>query len=128
METIHRSGQGLLEVINDVLDYSKIEAGKLDLQSHSFDLRQIIEDALDLHAARAHAKALEVACRIPPAMHVRYRGDDVRIRQVINNLLGNAIKFTDRGEIVIRAEEQRDGSVHRVRVTVSDSGIGPHTQ
>ena len=124
VETIHRSGQGLLEVINDVLDYSKIEAGKLDLQSHSFDLRQIIEDALDLHAARAHAKALEVACRIPPAMHVRYRGDDVRIRQVINNLLGNAIKFTDRGEIVIRAEEQRDGSVHRVRVTVSDSGIG----
>ncbi len=124
VETIHRSGQGLLEVINDVLDYSKIEAGKLDLQSHSFDLRQIIEDALDLHAARAHAKALEVACQIPPAMQVRYRGDDVRIRQIINNLLGNAIKFTDRGEIVIRAEEERDGSVHRVRVTVSDSGIG----
>lgn len=100
-ETIHSSAETLLNIINDILDFSKIEAGKLELEQIDFDLRQTVEEVADLLAERAHKKGLELACRIHHDVPTAVHGDPHRLRQILTNLIGNAIKFTERGEVVI---------------------------
>jgi TMAO reductase system sensor TorS len=121
-ETITRSATGLLEIINDILDFSKIEAGKLELEDIEFALREIIEETIEILVLRARAKGLELRCEIDPSVPAAVRGDPVRLRQVLINLAGNAIKFTETGEVVVRvAALDADG---RLRFEVSDTGIG----
>lgn len=124
-ETIRDSGAALLRVINDILDFSKIEAGKLHLESLDLGLRDTAEDVARLLATQAHAKGLEITIAIDPAFPVLVRGDAGRIRQVLLNLGGNAIKFTERGEVNLEAKlvEQR-GRDLLVRFEVRDTGIG----
>ena len=124
-ETIRRSGENLLTVINDILDFSKIEAGKLELETIDFGLRNTVSETLGLFAERAHVKGLELAHLVAFDVPDALRGDPGRLTQVLNNLLGNAIKFTERGEVVLRvklASEAKDEA--RVRFEVTDTGIG----
>jgi len=124
-ETISASAETLLSVINDILDFTKIEAGKLELEELDFDLRSTLEDAAELLALRAHEKGLEFICRIDPEVHTFLRGDPGRLRQILINLGNNAIKFTSKGEVVIEAkvESETDDRL-KVRVEVRDTGIG----
>ena len=131
LDTIRRSGETLLNLINDILDFSKIESGRLELESAPFSLRELVEDIGELFAPRAHAMGLELACDLPPEFHERVRGDAGRLRQVLVNLVGNAIKFTPRGEVVVGlVVESEFSSQQRVRLYVRDTGIGiaPHQQ
>jgi len=124
-EIVHSSADALLGVINDILDYSKVEAGKLELEILDFDLRCTLEDVVDVLAVSAHPKGLELACRIQPDVPALVRGDPGRLRQVLVNLLNNAVKFTDKGEVLVRAELQReDDRLALVRFSVTDTGIG----
>ncbi|MBI3868455.1 MAG: response regulator [Verrucomicrobia bacterium] len=124
-ETVKSSADTLLDIINDILDFSKVEAGKLTLENIDFDLREIAEQATDLLAERAHGKRLEVACMIDTSLPTRLRGDPHRLRQILLNLLGNAIKFTERGEILVEASLLRDSTdAAEIRLSVSDSGMG----
>jgi len=121
-DTITRSAAGLLEIINDILDFSKIEAGKLELEHIEFALREIIEETIEILVLRARAKGLELRCEIEPSVPAAVCGDPGRLRQVLINLAGNAIKFTEAGEVVVRvAALDTDG---RLRFEVSDTGIG----
>ena len=123
--TIHRSGETLLSIINDILDFSKIEAGKLELQSIPFDLRQLIEELGMMFAERAHRAGLDFSCIFPPDAHAAYRGDPDRLRQVLTNLIGNALKFTQQGEVVVRVSvDATDGPQARIRFEVRDTGVG----
>ncbi|HUP69260.1 MAG TPA: response regulator [Acidimicrobiales bacterium] len=123
--TARASGEALLGVINDILDFSKIEAGQIDLEEIDFDLRTAVEESLDLVAASAHAKDLEVAAIIDPAVPVEVRGDPGRLRQIIINLLANAVKFTDDGEVIVSvAVVSEAGDTVELRIEVSDTGIG----
>jgi PAS domain S-box-containing protein len=122
---VKTSANSLLTLINDILDFSKIEAGKLDIEMIDFSFRQSLGETLKTLAFRAHGKGLELAWRVPPGVPERLRGDIGRLRQVLVNLLGNALKFTERGEVVLevetKAEESRSVELHfRVR----DTGIG----
>ena len=124
-EIVRTSGEALLALINDILDFSKIEAGKLDLETLDFDLRTTVEDTVEMLAIRAHEQGLEMNSLIEPTIPCLLRGDPGRLRQVLVNLVGNAIKFTPRGEIAIRAklvEETTDQVT--LSFTVSDTGIG----
>jgi len=121
-ETISRSAESLLQIINDILDFSKIEAGKLELGRHEFDLRETVEEAIDLFAGRAHAKGLELACIVESDVPSHVSGDPMRLRQVLTNLVGNAIKFTDAGEVVVRVRVL-DAADH-LSFEVRDTGIG----
>ncbi len=124
-ETIRLSADALLTLINDILDFSKIEAGQLDLEILDFDLRTAVEDVTDMMAMRAHEKGLEITCLVHPETPSRVRGDPGRIRQILINLAGNAIKFTERGEVFIRVSpEEEDVARVRVRFEVTDTGIG----
>ena len=124
-EIARNSADSLLTIINDILDFSKIEAGKLDLETLDFDLRTTIEDANDTLALRAQEKGLEFVCVIDPEVPSLLSGDPGRIRQVLNNLIGNAIKFTDEGEVVVRLRlDQEDDCRATVRFEVIDTGIG----
>lgn len=124
-ETVRNSGEVLLDVINDILDYSKIEAGRVELEILDFDLRDCIEGAMELLAARAHSKGLEMLSFIASDVPTSLRGDPGRLRQVLLNFLSNAVKFTERGEIVVRVScgRKMDSDVV-VRFDVSDTGIG----
>jgi CheY-like chemotaxis protein/HPt (histidine-containing phosphotransfer) domain-containing protein len=124
-EAIAASGEALLTIIDDILDFSKIEAGKLELDPTDFDLREAIERACGMLAARAHEKGLELAVAIAPEVPALVHADAVRLRQVLTNLVANAIKFTAAGEVVVRAsaEPASDGEA-LVRVEISDTGIG----
>jgi signal transduction histidine kinase/DNA-binding response OmpR family regulator len=123
--TIRSSAEGLMTVINDILDFSKIEAGKMTVERVNFDLRQLLEEVADLLAPRASAKRLELACAVPPALPEHVVGDPHRIRQVLINLLGNGIKFTDVGRVTLEADVVTETPTHaRIRLTVRDTGIG----
>ncbi len=123
--TIFKSGQSLLSVINDILDFSKIEAGKLELQFSAFDLREVVEDVLELVAESAHKKGIEISALLPPDAHVAYQGDASRVRQILINLLGNAIKFTSEGEVKLTVTSDDNGvNQSLLRFEVSDTGIG----
>ena len=125
LEMVKVSGDSLLTIINDILDFSKIESGKLELEEIDFDLRTTLENATDMLAVRAHDKGLELTCHIKPDVRTALAGDPSRLRQIIVNLAGNAIKFTEEGEIVIHAEAEKeeDCSV-LLHFMVSDTGIG----
>ncbi len=124
-ETIRSSGEALLTVIGDILDLSKIEAGKLALELTEFDLRALMEEVADLVAAGAHRKGLEINCRIAEEVPRRLVGDPVRIRQVLTNLAGNAVKFTERGSVDLEASVLAEGEREAtLRVQVRDTGIG----
>lgn len=125
-EVVRSSGDALLHVIDDILDYSKIEAGRLELESEPFDLRECVEQALDIVAPRASEKSVELGCLIDdddvPAGIV---GDSTRLRQVLLNLLSNAVKFTEDGEVVVDVGAEPAGSGRfRLRLAVRDTGIG----
>ena len=125
LDLVKSSAESLMRVINDILDYSKIEAGKLDLDPVEFQLRDALEDTLKTLALRAHRKGLELTCEIGADVPVRVIGDPGRLRQVIVNLVGNAIKFTEAGEVVVRAQLQKsvaDG--FQLHFEVADTGIG----
>jgi signal transduction histidine kinase/CheY-like chemotaxis protein/HPt (histidine-containing phosphotransfer) domain-containing protein len=124
-ETARQSGEALLSVINDVLDFSKIEAGKVELEIIDFDLSEIVEGAAAIVAVRAAEKDLELASFVEHELPQRMRGDPSRLRQVLTNLASNAVKFTERGEVVLRAKRQSGGEgAPRVRFEVEDTGIG----
>ncbi|MFZ1986338.1 MAG: ATP-binding protein, partial [Desulfatitalea sp.] len=125
VETGKRSADGLLTIINDILDFSKIEAGKLDLEILDFDLRKAMAEMVELPAMQAHQKGLEFAYRVDIDIPSLLRGDPGRLRQVITNLAGNAIKFTKTGEVVIWITPQEQTELHvNVRFEVRDTGIG----
>jgi PAS domain S-box-containing protein len=124
VRTIESSGESLLSIINDILDYSKIEAGRIELETSPFDLRQCMEDSLDLFAARAVEKKIELICRMGPEVPRDVIGDAARLRQILVNLIGNALKFTDRGEILVSVEGETVDSRQRLNFAVRDTGIG----
>jgi two-component system, sensor histidine kinase and response regulator len=124
-ETARRSGDALLSVINDILDFSKIESGKLVLEHTPFDFLTVLEDVLNLFAQTAHGKGLTLASLVSPEVPLNLEGDPGRLRQVLVNLVANAIKFTDQGQVVVRVqrlEEQQSSLL--LRIEVEDSGIG----
>ena len=122
---VQTSAQALLQVINDILDFSKIEAGRIELETLSFDLRATVGRALKPLALRAHEKGLELVCAVHPAVPEHVVGDPGRLRQVLVNLVGNAVKFTEQGEVVVRIElqgtEADDVVLH---IVVRDTGVG----
>ena len=125
VETIRQSGDMLLTVINDILDFSKIEAGKLALESHAFDLRQVLEEVGEMLASKAAASGIDLVVHYPPDTPRFFLGDAGRIRQVVTNLAGNAVKFTASGHVLIAAECQSQEELRaQVRVSVRDTGIG----
>jgi len=124
-EIVRSSGQALLAVINDILDFAKIEARKLTLDTADFDLRTVLEDAAAVLAIKASEKGLELTCELEPGTPSLLRGDCGRVRQVLVNLLGNAVKFTAQGEVAIRVRSEAEGErTATLRFTVSDTGIG----
>lgn len=128
---IRSSADALLAVINDILDFSKIEAGKLDVDLVPFDLTSALDETIASFAPRAHQKGLELACRVSPGVPAQVVGDPGRLRQILVNLLGNALKFTTQGEVVLRVEDEaRTGERVTLHFSVSDTGIGiaPETQ
>lgn len=130
-ETVQRSGRSLLGIINDILDFSKIEAGKLDLENIEFDLHQTVEDAVELLAERAQSKGLELDCALPVNLIPRVKGDPLRLGQVLTNLIGNAIKFTERGEVAVSVSavgETEDSVTLRFDVTDTGPGIDQEAQ
>ncbi len=126
-ETIRQCGEALLQLINDVLECSKIEAGKLELECLDFNLRTTVEQVLAQFAERAETKGLELTGLVHAAVPTALKGDPGRLRQILTNLVANAVKFTDKGEVTLQAyleEDQSDTAV--IRFEVSDSGIGIH--
>jgi two-component system sensor histidine kinase/response regulator len=124
-ETVRSCAEGLLEIVNDILDFSKIEAGKLDLEPLVFDLREVVEDALAMAGPKANAKGLELACLLAEDLPRTFVGDSGRVRQVLVNLVGNAVKFTERGQVIVRVgyEGASEGKC-LLTFEVEDSGIG----
>lgn len=122
--TIHGSGEALLKLLNDILDFSKMDAGKVGLEEIDFDLRTVVEGAVALLGEKAQAKDLELLCRFAPDLPSVWRGDPDRLRQILLNLISNAVKFTDRGEIQVTAEAISGETGLLVRISVSDTGIG----
>jgi PAS domain S-box-containing protein len=124
-QTVWSSGDLLLSVVNDILDFSKLTAGKMSLDNREFDLATAAEAAVESLAARAKAKHLELALAIDPEVPQNLRGDPNRLRQVLINLIGNAIKFTDHGEVVVRVKAIETSALHTIlRFTITDTGIG----
>jgi PAS domain S-box-containing protein len=124
-DLVKRSADSLLGIINDILDFSKIEAGRLEMERLDFDLRTTLDDMNDILAVRAFEKGLDFSCLIEPEVPSLLRGDPGRLRQILTNLIGNAIKFTHEGQITLNvAVDQEDEGMASVRFTVKDSGIG----
>jgi signal transduction histidine kinase/CheY-like chemotaxis protein len=124
-DTVRRSGEALLTVINDILDFSKLEAGKMQIESVPFDLRQVIEDVNEMLAPQAEDRGLDLVLEYPASLAHRFLGDGGRVRQVVTNLVGNAIKFTERGQVWITvACGARSAERANLRVLVRDSGVG----
>ena len=124
-ETIRTSGDSLLSIINDILDYSKIEAGKVDLENIDFNLRVAMDEVTDLAAIKVHEKGLEYVAMVHPEVPSLLCGDTGRLRQILINLVGNAIKFTEKGEVVVKATLEDENTTHAtIRFSVTDTGIG----
>ncbi len=129
VRTARNSAESLLGVLNDILDFSKIEAGKLQLESIDFDVRELAEEVTALLAKQAHAKGIELLCNVPSDLPPRVRGDPTRLRQVLVNLVGNALKFTQKGEVALSVAQ--DGTGERgiaLSFEVRDTGIGMSTE
>ena len=129
LQNVRKSADGLLNIINDILDFSKIEAGKLTIEHAPFNLEELVEETVDILAVKTFEKKLEMVFNIEPGLPSQFYGDAVRIKQILVNLMGNAIKFTERGEIVVsvrseRAIEQDGKSVMPLHISVRDTGIG----
>jgi len=128
VETIHNSGDTLLTLINDILDFSKIEAGKLEIQSALIDLRDLVERTAEQLAERAQRKGLNLLVDYPPSVPTTVSGDPIRIRQIVTNLLGNAIKFTQEGEVSVQVTLESPASGQdepaRIKIAVIDTGSG----
>ena len=130
LQSVAKSSYNLLDVINDILDFSKMEAGKLRIDEQPFNLSKSVEDTIDVLSIQAHKKNLELVCKIEPALPLEFIGDATRIKQVLINLLGNALKFTNEGEIVI--DVQKKGEIYSkesdkyldLNISVKDTGIG----
>jgi signal transduction histidine kinase/DNA-binding response OmpR family regulator len=123
--TIQASAEALLSIINDILDFSRLEAGRLDFDRHPFEVGQLVEGVVDILAPRLAGSAIDLGSFVAPALHGRFMGDDGRLRQVLLNLVGNAIKFTERGSVVVTAHaERRYDRVDGIRFEVRDTGIG----
>jgi PAS domain S-box-containing protein len=128
-EAVRSAGEALLEIINDLLDFSKIEAGKLRLELMDFELSTVMEEVADLFRSEAHDKHLGLKTFVHPDVPAFVRGDPGRLRQVLTNLVGNAIKFSELGDVVVRVDAvSRTGDVARVRFQVADTGIGISAQ
>ncbi len=124
-DAVYQSAEHLLSLINDILDFSKIEAGKLELESIPFDLRALVEGVGELFAQPAAAKGVELLCSVPHELPVAVKGDPVRLRQILTNLVSNAVKFTGQGEIVVRVKLlHEDHKQAHFRLEVQDSGVG----
>lgn len=124
-ETVFRSGESLLRVLNDILDFSKIEAGKLELEYVDFELHEQVEETMEIMAENAHRKGLEFICHIEKEVPHGLAGDPGRLRQILTNLVGNAIKFTEKGEVVVRATLVEDNEMTvLIGFEVRDTGIG----
>ncbi|HKX60661.1 MAG TPA: PAS domain S-box protein, partial [Verrucomicrobiae bacterium] len=125
VDTIHHSTDALLGIINDILDFSKMEAGKLSLEIIDFDLPDMVETAVEILAERAHKKDIELACSIAEDVPLQLRGDPVRLRQVLTNLVSNAVKFTDSGEVLLHVTRLPSSETQtHLRFEVNDTGIG----
>jgi signal transduction histidine kinase/CheY-like chemotaxis protein len=125
LEIVKLSADTLLTVINDILDFSKIEAGKIDLETTDFDLRETLEGTMKTLSLKADEKGLELLCEVAPDVPEVVRGDSTRLRQIVVNLAGNAIKFTPEGEVALKVHvETQDASSRLLHFTVSDTGVG----
>ncbi len=124
VETIQNSGDALLCIINDILDFSKIEAGRLDLETIDFELRTAVEGVAELLAEKAHLKGVEIAAHVAPDVPDMLGGDPGRLRQILTNLAGNAVKFTEHGEVVISVALADESDSTLLRFEVTDTGIG----
>lgn len=130
LENVKKSAYGLLNIINDILDFSKIEAGKLHIDNTIFRLDELVEETVDLLTVKAFEKNLEIICQIDPTLPVQFTGDPVRIRQILVNLMGNAIKFTREGEILVSLvrvgdiRQQQEKLYLDIEMAVRDTGIG----
>jgi len=124
VEVFRRSGSALLALINDILDLSKIESGHLALENIEFDLQEVLDQAIELIAGKARAKNIVLLSHLSPGVVTAVRGDPARLRQILINLLGNAVKFTDSGEIVLAACNQEPDEPRKIEFTVTDTGIG----
>jgi signal transduction histidine kinase/ActR/RegA family two-component response regulator len=130
LSTVKQSANSLLQIIDDILDFSKIEAGKLDLHTDSFSLRDTLNDTLELLASRAAEKDIELACQVATLVPDGLRGDSTRLRQILMNLVGNAVKFTDHGEVFVMVEREQESPAGPhpdaicLHFVVTDTGIG----
>ncbi len=125
VRVFRHAGDNLLNIINDILDFSKVEAGQIELEKIDFDLAEVVEEAVEIAAVRARAKGLQVTSRIEDGVPARLTGDPGRLRQILLNLVGNATKFTERGEIaVVVVVEQEQPAEGRLHFSVSDTGVG----
>jgi len=123
--TVKQASDALLVLINQILDFSKIEAGKMTLEHEGFDLRELVEGVASMFAVKAQAKGLELAVDLAPELHTLLRGDAARLGQVLVNLMGNAIKFTAKGDVIVKvSSEEGAGNTVALRIDVKDSGIG----
>lgn len=123
--TIQSSAQGLLIILNDILDFSKIEAGKLTLEKMQFDLRVLMNEITGLFSAQASQKGLSLSCSVPETLPAHLIGDSVRLRQILSNLVGNAVKFTGQGTVTLSAAPVHETATYlKLRLSVSDTGIG----
>ena len=126
LDVIHRSGETLITIINDILDYSKIEAGKMELENAQFNLEELVEDCIQLFGATANKRHIELVGSVSPTTPLNVIGDPTRLRQVLINLLGNAFKFTESGCISLQARREPDSDLSNpiVRFSITDTGIG----
>ncbi len=124
LDMVKSSAESLLRIINDILDFSKIEAGMLELRKETFALRKLVENTVHALALRAHQKGLELTCGFSPGTPDHIQGDPDRLRQILTNLVGNAIKFTDKGEVAVRVDILDPWEGGRLRFSVTDTGIG----